>query len=106
MRQSLLFFIFTVCFSLYGCESSDEKAERIRLEQLYALDNLHVAQAYLKADTGGAAYSKDYLAIRSECTKEERSLKGRWCAKFSEIEKIYRGLSSDSLKKGLQRPNF
>lgn len=36
--------------ALCGCESADEKAERLRLENLYALDDLKVAQAYKKAD--------------------------------------------------------
>ena len=38
--------------ALCGCESADEKAERLRLENLYALDDLKVAQAYKKSVLG------------------------------------------------------
>ena len=57
--------------ALCGCESADEKAERLRLENLYALDDLKVAQAYKKADFAGAAYAKEYLEIKRECAKEQ-----------------------------------
>ena len=38
--------------ALCGCESADEKAERLRLENLYALNDLKVAQAYKKSVLG------------------------------------------------------
>lgn len=92
--------------ALVGCESSEERTERLRLERLYALDNIKVAQTYLKADYGGAAYAKEYLEIQRECAKEELKVKGKWCEKYSQIQGIYRGLVSDSLRNGLRTPKF
>ncbi len=92
--------------ALGGCESADEKAERLRLENLYALDDLKVAQAYKKADFAGAAYAKEYLEIKRECAKEEMKTKGKWCEKYSKLEKLYNQLQSESLRSMPQAPKF
>ena len=96
----------SLVLALCGCESADEKAERLRLENLYALDDLKVAQAYKKADFAGAAYAKEYLEIKRECAKEEMKTKGKWCEKYSKIEKLYNQLQSESLRSMPQAPKF
>lgn len=109
MRHFSVFPQLVVCalvLGLCGCESSAEKAERVRLENLFALDNAKVAQSWEKASYGGTAYAKEYLEIRHECAQEELKQKGKWCEKFSQIQAIHRGLVSESFRKGMQRPNF
>jgi hypothetical protein len=106
MCHSLKFFILVLALALSGCKSSDVKAERMRMEQLYALDNTKVAQAWEKAGYGGSAYAKEYLEIQRECAKEELKQKGKWCEKFSKVQLIHRGLVSESFRKGMQVPKF
>ena len=106
MHHFIKLIILTLVLALCGCESANEKAERVRLEQLYALDNMKVAQAWEKAGYGGSAYAKEYLAIQRECAKEELTQKGKWCEKFSQIQVIDRKLVSESFRKGMQVPKF
>ena len=65
-----------------------------------------MAQAYKKADFAGAAYAKEYLEIKRECAKEEMKTKGKWCEKYSKIEKLYNQLQSESLRSMPQAPKF
>jgi len=68
-------------FVFSGCESDQEKAERLRLEELYSLDNTEIAKSF---KTGVFYNGKSYRDIDAECTKEKQKkiTNGKWCAKI------------------------
>jgi len=68
-------------FMVAGCESSEEKAERLRLEELYSLDNIEVAKAFNRYNT------KPYNDISEECENEKlhKIDNEKWCAKLKII---------------------
>ena len=98
-----LLLILVSLLSLVGCESSEEKAERQRLERLYSLDNKMVAQNFLAGITKGASYQVEYNELKRECAKESLLQKGKWCAKFEDVNKIYRQLHSDATQRMFER---
>ena len=51
-------------------------------------------------------HAKEYLEIKRECAKEEMKTKGKWCEKYSKIEKLYNQLQSESLRSMPQAPKF
>jgi hypothetical protein len=72
-------------FSLAACESGEEKAERIRLEKIYAMDSKEIADAF---DRGSLV--EPYNSVNEECERERinKSL-GKWCGKWAEVEAAY-----------------
>ena len=74
-----------IIFVLSACESREEKAERNRLEKLYAMDSQEIANAF---DRGTLV--EPFNSVRKECEKERIDKNsGKWCAKWSEVEDAY-----------------
>lgn len=72
-------------FSLAACESGEEKAERIRLEKIYAMDSKEIAEAF---DRG--FLTEPYNSVNKECERERvNKSPGKWCKKFAEVEAAY-----------------
>jgi hypothetical protein len=91
MRHLLKLLLLVSVVAVCGCESSEERAERIRLEKLYALNNEGVAKAYALHEE--AVYTKDRNDIKRECVKEEiaqGNKEGKWCKKFGIIAELER----------------
>jgi thioredoxin-related protein len=101
MRHLLKLLLIVSVVAVCGCESSEEKAERIRLEKLYALNDENVARAYMKGVFGaaGSAYTKEYKDIKRECAKEEivqGNKEGKWCKKFGSIVEFERKINMEA----------
>ena len=96
MRHSskIILALAAASFMVAGCESSEEKAERVRLEELYALDNHQVAETFYK-DTS----TKSWPSIHNECTKEHDNniSDGKWCAKFKLIDQEYNKIAASRM---------
>jgi len=106
MPTMLIMVMIAFALVLSGCESVEEKAERVRLENLYALDNAKVVENYYLAGSKGTGYRKEYQDIQRECAKEELTKKGKWCEKFLAIQKIAEEREKEDIRKALQKPVF
>lgn len=71
--------------SITGCESQEEKNQRLRLEKIYSMDSTEIANAFSRS------YSEPYNAVRIECEKEKiEKNPGRWCKKWTEVKAAYK----------------
>lgn len=68
---------------LVGCESAEEKAERVRLEKLYAMSNKGIAEAFA---TDNYHSAKPWRDVKEQCDLEKIAQKrDKWCEKLDEI---------------------
>lgn len=71
--------------SISACESGEEKAERLRLEKIYAMDSKEIADAF---DRG--ILLDPYNSVNKECERERiNKTPGKWCEKWAEVEAAY-----------------
>ena len=69
-------------FFLTGCESAEEKAARVKLEKLYALDNTEIASAFSRG-----VQVEPFNEIRKLCENEKMEKKpGKWCEKWEGVK--------------------
>ncbi len=94
-RFFIVSFFSVMTFSISGCESAEDQAERIRLEKLYAMDSREIASALSRS------YAEPYKEVRKECQKERiEKNPGKWCGKWKEVEAAYKP------KFDFSRPDF
>lgn len=73
-------------FFLSGCESAEEKAARVKLEKLYAMDNTEIASAF---DRG--VQVEPFNEVRKLCENEKMEKKpGKWCEKWENVKDAWK----------------
>lgn len=73
-------------FFLSGCESAEEKAARLKLEKLYAMDNTEIASAFSRG-----VQLEPFNDIRKLCENEKIEKKpGKWCEKWEGVKDAWK----------------